>query len=61
MSVSLSCLEVCSMREMKDSGIEWVKSIPNNWEVKKGKYCLQCVQKPVKKMMMLSLASEMEK
>lgn len=37
------------MREMKDSGIEWVKSIPNNWEVKKGKYCLQCVQKPVKK------------
>lgn len=49
MSVSLSCLEVCSMREMKDSGIEWVKSIPNNWEVKKGKYCLQCVQKPVKK------------
>lgn len=37
------------MREMKDSGIEWVKSIPNNWKVKKGKYCLQCVQKPVKK------------
>lgn len=37
------------MKEMKDSGIEWVKSIPNNWEVKKGKYCLQCVQKPVKK------------
>lgn len=37
------------MRVMKDSGIEWVKSIPNNWEVKKGKYCLQCVQKPVKK------------
>ena len=26
-----------------------MKSIPNNWEVKKGKYCLQCVQKPVKK------------
>lgn len=35
--------------EMKDSGIEWVGAIPHNWKVNKGKYCLQCVQKPVKK------------
>lgn len=35
--------------EMKDSGIEWVGAIPHDWKVNKGKYCLQCVQKPVKK------------
>ena len=27
------------MRAMKDSGIEWVGAIPQNWEVKKLKYC----------------------
>lgn len=26
------------MREMKDSGIEWVGQFPNNWKLKKGKY-----------------------
>ncbi len=26
------------MREMKDSGIEWIDKIPRNWEVKKIKY-----------------------
>ena len=26
------------MREMKDSGIEWVGQVPNNWKLKKGKY-----------------------
>ena len=26
------------MREMKDSGIEWIGQIPNNWKLKKGKY-----------------------
>ncbi len=26
------------MREMKDSGIEWIGKVPNNWEIKRGKY-----------------------
>lgn len=26
------------MREMKDSGIEWIGQVPNNWKLKKGKY-----------------------
>ena len=26
------------MREMKDSGIEWVGQVPNNWKLKRGKY-----------------------
>lgn len=33
---------------MKDSGIEWIGEIPENWEVKKGKYCLSYIQKPIK-------------
>ena len=28
---------VLEMRKMKDSGIEWIKSIPVNWECKRGK------------------------
>ena len=34
--------------EMKDSGIEWIGEIPKEWEVKKGKFCLDFVQKPVR-------------
>lgn len=26
------------MREMKDSGIEWIGEIPQNWKVRKIKY-----------------------
>ena len=26
------------MREMKDSGVDWIGKIPNSWELKKGKY-----------------------
>lgn len=26
------------MREMKDSGIEWIGLVPNNWKLKRGKY-----------------------
>lgn len=33
---------------MKDSGIEWIGKIPANWDIKKGKYCLSYLQKPVK-------------
>ncbi len=32
------------MREMKDSGIEWVKSIPANWEVMPNKYLMHKVK-----------------
>ena len=31
--------EVTAMREMKDSGIEWVGDIPANWEGKKNQIC----------------------
>ena len=36
------------MREMKDSGIEWIGEIPKDWEIIKGKYVLEYLQKPVK-------------
>ena len=26
------------MREMKDSGIEWIGQIPKDWSLKKGRY-----------------------
>lgn len=29
------------MREMKDSGIEWIGDIPKDWELKKIKYILK--------------------
>ena len=29
------------MREMKDSGIEWIGEIPKDWEIIKGKYVLE--------------------
>ena len=34
--------------KMKSSGIAWVGNIPKHWEVKKGKYFLRYLQKPVK-------------
>lgn len=36
------------MREMKDSGIEWLGEIPADWNVYKGKYLLKYMQKPVR-------------
>lgn len=36
------------MREMKDSGIEWIGEIPATWEIIRGKYLLEYLQKPVK-------------
>lgn len=36
------------MRQMKDSGIEWIGEIPQAWDVRKGKYILQYLQKPVR-------------
>lgn len=36
------------MREMKDSGIEWIGEIPKDWKIIKGKYVLEYLQKPVK-------------
>lgn len=33
---------------MKDSGIEWIGEIPQAWDVRKGKYILQYLQKPVR-------------
>lgn len=35
-------------RAMKDSGIEWIGTIPVNWKIEKGKYCLSYLEKPVK-------------
>ena len=34
--------------KMKDSGIEWVGKIPENWEIIRGKFILKYLQKPVK-------------
>ena len=34
--------------EMKDSGIEWIGEIPEHWEIEKGKYILEYLEKPVK-------------
>lgn len=34
--------------EMKDSGIEWIGKIPINWEIKRGKYCLKYLEKPIR-------------
>ena len=36
------------MREMKDSGIEWIGEIPATWGIIRGKYLLEYLQKPVK-------------
>ena len=34
--------------KLKDSGIEWIGKIPEGWNIEKGKYILQYMQKPVK-------------
>lgn len=34
--------------EMKDSGIEWIGSIPKEWKIVRGKYLLILLSKPVK-------------
>lgn len=33
---------------MKDSGVEWIGSIPDHWDTIRGKYILRYIQKPVK-------------
>ena len=35
------------MHQMKNSGIEWVGNIPDNWHSVKGKYLLKYLQRPV--------------
>ncbi len=30
------------MREMKDSGVDWIGIIPNNWDVHRNKVCFDC-------------------
>ena len=34
------------MREMKDSGIEWIKQIPTRWSTPRGKNILQLMRRP---------------
>ena len=34
-------------REMKDSGIEWIGKIPDNWIVQRGKNVLAILNRPV--------------
>ena len=34
--------------KMRDSGIEWIGEIPEHWEIEKGKYVLEYLEKPVK-------------
>ena len=36
------------MREMKDSGIEWLGQIPSSWKISKGKYFISLLNKPPK-------------
>lgn len=35
------------MREMKDSGIPWVGQIPDDWNIKRGKFTLKLLSRPV--------------
>lgn len=35
-------------RKMKDSGIEWIGEIPEEWEVKRGKSILTILERPIK-------------
>ena len=35
-------------REMKNSGIEWVKQIPSNWDIIKGRHLLYLPNRPVR-------------
>ena len=34
-------------REMKDSGIEWIGKIPQEWDIKKGKWILKLLERPI--------------
>lgn len=36
------------MRKMKDSGVAWVGAIPEDWTVKRGKFTLKLLNRPVK-------------
>ena len=35
--------------EMKDSGVDWIGSVPSQWNIMRGKYILEYMQKPVRK------------
>ena len=35
------------MREMKDSGIAWVGAMPSDWKVKRGKFTLKLLNRPI--------------
>lgn len=35
------------MREMKDSGIAWVGAMPADWEIKRGKFTLKLLNRPI--------------
>lgn len=34
--------------KMKDSGVEWIEQMPDNWEVRRGKFILERLSRPVK-------------
>lgn len=34
--------------EMKDSGIEWIGKIPNEWSINRGKFILKLLKRPIK-------------
>lgn len=36
------------MREMKDSGIAWIREIPSDWQVQKGKYFMSLLTRPTR-------------
>ncbi len=42
------CRGLDKTAKMKDSGIPWVGKIPAGWEVTRGKYCLQLLNRPIK-------------
>ena len=49
------------MTELKDSGIEWIGKIPNNWKVKRIQFCLDEINEkniPVKTEQVLSLVKD---
>ena len=44
MSGLLSCSGVSDVREMKDSGIAWVTTIPKSWETMANKYIMKKIK-----------------
>ena len=36
------------MRKMKDSGVAWIGEMPEDWTVKRGKFTLKLLNRPVK-------------